>query len=102
MVLFENVHIFNCRSEERSAFRVPIRANLLLVGTVAAAQGVHLLAMYLPGLSGVLETAPVSALQWLALLAVALSLLLVMELFKQLRGPALERREVAAAESAQG
>ena len=26
MVLFENVHIFNCRSESRSAFRVPLRS----------------------------------------------------------------------------
>ncbi|NBC46840.1 MAG: HAD-IC family P-type ATPase [Gammaproteobacteria bacterium] len=85
MVLFENVHIFNCRSEERSAFGVPLRANLLLIGTVAAAQAVHILAMYLPGLSDVLEVAPVSLMEWLALLGIAASLLLMMELFKALR-----------------
>ncbi len=85
MVLFENVHIFNCRSEERSAFRIPLRANLLLIGTVIAAQGVHILAMYLPGLSDVLEVAPVPLWEWAALLGIAASLLLVMELFKVLR-----------------
>jgi len=74
------------------AFAVPLGANLLLIGTVAAAQAVHNLAMYLPGLSDVLETAPVSLEQWGILLAIAVSLLLVMELFKRVRGPALGER----------
>ncbi|MFP4602535.1 MAG: cation-translocating P-type ATPase [Halochromatium sp.] len=86
MVLFENVHIFNCRSEERSAFRLPLRANPFLIGTVIAAQGVHILAMYLPGLSDVLSAAPVPLWEWAALLGIAVSLLLVIELFKALRG----------------
>ncbi|MFP4602119.1 MAG: cation-translocating P-type ATPase [Halochromatium sp.] len=85
MVLFENVHIFNCRSEERSAFRIPLRANLLLIGTVIAAQGVHILAMYLPGLSDVLQVGSVPLWEWGALLGIALSLLVVVELFKALR-----------------
>jgi P-type Ca2+ transporter type 2C len=38
MVLFENVHAFNVRSETRSAFRVPLAANRLLVAAVVAAQ----------------------------------------------------------------
>jgi magnesium-transporting ATPase (P-type) len=68
-----------------------LRANLLLMGTVLAAQGVHILALYLPGLSDVLGTALVSLGLWLALLGVAASLLLVMELLKRLRGSALRR-----------
>jgi len=76
MVLFENVHVFSCRSEERSAFRVPIRSNPWLVLAVLAAQGIHILAMWLPGLSDVLGTSPVSLGTWLALLPVAASLLL--------------------------
>nr|WP_242519340.1 HAD-IC family P-type ATPase [Halochromatium roseum] len=87
MVLFENVHIFNCRSEERSAFRIPLRGNLLLIGTVIAAQAVHILAMYLPGLSDVLGVGPVPLWDWAMLLGIAASLLLVMELFKVLRVP---------------
>jgi magnesium-transporting ATPase (P-type) len=94
MVLFENVHIFNCRSEERSAFQIPLRGNWLLIGTVIAAQGVHVLAMYLPGLSEVLEVAPVPLLEWAALLGIAASLLLVIELYKVLRG---RRRSPGAA-----
>ncbi|MFP4280650.1 MAG: cation transporting ATPase C-terminal domain-containing protein [Halochromatium sp.] len=86
IVLFENLHNFNCRSEERSTLRIPLRANPLLIGTVIAVQAVHILAMYLPGLSDVLEVVvPVPLWKWAALLGIAVSLLLVMELFKALR-----------------
>lgn len=79
MVLFENVQVFNSRSETRSAFRHnPLRNPLLLFGTLIA-QAVHIGAMYIPWLSGVLGIQPVSPESWAQLLAVALSLLLVME-----------------------
>jgi magnesium-transporting ATPase (P-type) len=82
MVLFENVHVFNCRSETRSAFRVPLSANWPVVLAVAGAQGLHIAAGYMPGLSGVLNVAPISIGLWLTLLPIALSPLVVMELFK--------------------
>lgn len=85
MVLFENMHIFNCRSEHRSAFRVPIRANYLLIGTVVLAQAIHIGAMYLPGLSDVLHIHPVTITQWGTLLGVAFTVILVVELYKWLR-----------------
>jgi magnesium-transporting ATPase (P-type) len=85
LVLFENIHIFNCRSEERSAFRVPISGNWLLIITVALAQGVHIASMYIPGLSNVLGTHPVSLKTWGVLLLVALSVIVVSEIYKALR-----------------
>ncbi|HEB28804.1 MAG TPA: HAD family hydrolase, partial [Porticoccus sp.] len=82
MVLFENVHVFNCRSETRSAFRHNLLRNpLLLFGTLTA-QAIHIGAMYTPWLKDVLAVQPVSAEHWLELLALALSLLAVMELHK--------------------
>ncbi len=85
MVLFENVHVFNSRSETLSAFRHnPLRNRLLLFGT-AAAQLVHIGAMYTPGLSDVLGIAPVSPEHWGQLLVVALSVLVAMELHKAYR-----------------
>jgi magnesium-transporting ATPase (P-type) len=37
MVLFENIHVFNCRSELRTAFRHnPLRNPILLIGTATA------------------------------------------------------------------
>jgi len=85
MVLFENIHVFNCRSESLSAFRHnPMRNPLLLFGT-AAAQLVHIGAMYTPWISDVLRIQPVSPQHWLELLGLALTVLVVMELHKALR-----------------
>ena len=82
MVLFENVHVFNCRSETRSVFQMRFWNNpVLLLGTLAA-QFVHIGAMYMPGLNEVLQIQPVAFSQWLELLGLALILLLIMELHK--------------------
>ena len=86
MVLFENVHAFNVRSETRSAFRVPLDANWLLVGAVVAAQAVHIVSMYIPGWREVLGVEPVAFTTWAVLLAITISLLLVVETYKYLRG----------------
>jgi len=85
MVLFENVHVFNSRSETRSAFRHnPLRNPLLLFGT-AAAQLVHIGAMYTPWISDVLHIQPVSPQHWLGLLGIALTVLLAIEIHKAVR-----------------
>ncbi|MGK7294581.1 MAG: cation-translocating P-type ATPase [Candidatus Wenzhouxiangella sp. M2_3B_020] len=82
MVLFENVHAFSCRSETRSVFRIPVSANRMLILAVVAAHGVHIAAMYVPGLKDVLAVQPVSPELWGVLLAVAVSLLVLDELAK--------------------
>tara|TARA_R110000822_G_scaffold59736_7_gene148819 strand:- start:6975 stop:9677 length:2703 start_codon:yes stop_codon:yes gene_type:complete len=85
MVLFENIHVFNCRSEVRSVFRHnPLRNPILLIGT-ALAQLVHIGAMYTPWISDVLHIQPVSPQNWLELLGIALTVLIVMELHKAIR-----------------
>ncbi|NYT02733.1 MAG: HAD-IC family P-type ATPase [Methanosarcinales archaeon] len=82
MVLFENVQVFNSRSELRSAFRhSPLQNPILLFGTIAA-QLVHIGAMYTPWLSGVLELQPVSFVHWAQLLGIALIILIFMEVYK--------------------
>jgi len=85
MVLFENVHAFNSRSESRSVLNHnPLGNPLLFFGTIIA-QLVHIATMYVPGLSSVLGMQPVSFAHWLQLLPVALVILLVMELHKWAR-----------------
>jgi magnesium-transporting ATPase (P-type) len=85
MVLFENVHAFNSRSEFLSIFKHnPLRNRLLLGGTVIA-QLVHIGAMYTPWLGDVLGASPVSFDQWLTLLGLALSVMFAMELHKWIR-----------------
>lgn len=84
MVLMVNYHVFNCRSEYVSAFRVPLRRNLMLVWGVLGAQGIHILAMFFPPAQKVLRVAPVSLGEWIVPFALASIMLIVMEAFKVL------------------
>lgn len=81
LVLFENVQVFNSRSETLSVFRHALNNKLLIGGTLLA-QGVHIAAMYWPAMQPVLGVHPVSLEHWTNLLVVAFSILLVMELHK--------------------
>jgi magnesium-transporting ATPase (P-type) len=85
MVLFENLHTFNSRSETRSVFGINPLNNKLLLFSVIAAQGLHVAAMYTPGLKDVLGLEPVGLTQWLLLLGLAFSLVLVNEAYKLVR-----------------
>ena len=59
LVLFENIHLGNCRSETKSAFLLsPLRSPVLLVGTLAA-QVLHMTMLYLPLGQTLLHTEPV-------------------------------------------
>jgi len=90
MVLFENVHIGNSRSETQSAFAIsPLRSPFLLAGALGAL-AVHVISMYTPWLQTVLRTEPVSLRVWAAMFALALTVLVAIELHKiywQLRKP---------------
>lgn len=82
MVLFQNVHIGNCRSETTSAFRLsPLSSPILLAGTVLAFS-VHMLALHIPMLQRILHVAPVDVATLASLFGLALSLVLVMEIHK--------------------
>jgi len=81
-VLMQNVHVFNCRSEETSLFKVPLRRNYLLVLGVLGAHALHILATNVPWFQSLLGVSPVSPIQWMVCLVLALPLMLVMESFK--------------------
>ncbi|MDP1798922.1 MAG: HAD-IC family P-type ATPase, partial [Planctomycetaceae bacterium] len=75
MVLFENFHVGNCRSETRSAFGLsPLRSPVLFFGTLGAFL-VHIAGMYVPFLQDMLATKPVDP--WLWGVAIAVSVLIV-------------------------
>lgn len=82
MVLFENVHVFNCRSETLSMFKHnPMRNRILLFGTLIA-QLVHIGAMYTPWINDVLGIQPVSIEHWFQLLGLALTVTIFMRIHK--------------------
>lgn len=85
MVLFENVHVFNSRTEKHSIFKIDHRKNKFLWMSVIAAQGLHLISMYTPFMQNILDIKPIDAEIWLILLVIALALIAVMEFEKILR-----------------
>ena len=85
MVLFENVHVLNSRSETRSIFRISLLTNPFLIGGMLAAQSIHIIAMQTPGLSSLLDLEPVDLTTWFTLLGIALILIIVDELHKLLK-----------------
>ncbi|ESA33825.1 cation-transporting atpase [Leptolyngbya sp. Heron Island J] len=82
MVLFEIVHIGNCRSESKSIFQLsPLRSPILLLGTIIAFL-VHVLMMYVPLGQSILAVEPVSLETWGILILLSLTVLAPIELHK--------------------
>ncbi len=82
MVLFENVHIGNCRSETKSALRLsPFRSPILLGGALIALL-LHLGIMFVPLGQKVLHVEPISFTAFVSLWALALSVFVAMEIHK--------------------
>jgi calcium-translocating P-type ATPase len=79
MVLFENVHALNSRSENQSVVNVPFFSNPVLLVGILVAQAIHIGSMYTPGINDLLQIEPVSFTLWLQLLGVALSLFIIDE-----------------------
>lgn len=82
MVLFENVHVFNSRSERHSIFSINHLKNKFLLISVISAQMVHIMSMQIPFMQELLDLHPVSLSMWFILLGIALILIVVMELEK--------------------
>ena len=85
MVMFENVHVFNCRSEYLSVFRVPLAANPMAAIAVVLTLALHVFVTYTPELGQFLRVLPVSADGWLVAVPPVLGLVVVMEAYKKLR-----------------
>ncbi len=82
MVLFENFHIGNCRSESSSAFKLsPLRSPVLFFGTLGAFL-IHVTAMYVPFLQDMLATNPVDLSLWGVAIGVGVLIVPAVELHK--------------------
>ncbi len=82
MVLFENFHVGNCRSERKSAFALsPLRSPILFFGTLAAFL-IHVVAMYVPFLQDMLQTQPISVATWSVAIGVSLIIVPAVEIHK--------------------
>jgi magnesium-transporting ATPase (P-type) len=82
MVFLQNFHVFNCRSERVSAFKVPISKNYILIFAVLGAQGIHIISMHIPFMQNILRIEPIAWSEWFSILFLAIPMIVVMEIFK--------------------
>ena len=82
MVFMQNIHVFNCRSEKKSIFKLNPFDNLFVPIAVFLSIGLQVLIMEVPILSHLLKTESVPFVHMLLLLVAALPILVLMELFK--------------------
>ena len=85
MVFIQNIHVFNCRSEHASAFKVPLRNNKLIVIGVIASVLLQVVVMEVDVLSKLLQTVVVPFSSMIGLFAIASIVLVLMELYKKIR-----------------
>ena len=87
LTLFSNLHVGNARSERVSAFRRSLFSNRFLLFAVALALAMHIGAMYFPPTQFILRLTPLGPETWTKMVAVAASIVVVVELHKWLRRP---------------
>lgn len=92
MVSYCNLHALNCRSETRSVFAIPLRANPTLILGVIGAQGLHIAAMHMPLFQQVLGLRPVSIVEWAGVIGLAAIVIALAEIYKLVRARPLARR----------
>lgn len=89
MVFMQNIHVFNCRSETKSAFKIPFKNNKFIVLGVISVLTIQLIVSETTIMSDMLHIYPISIDKVLLAITLSIPLLLVMELFKYI----LKKRE---------
>ncbi|HRZ95263.1 MAG TPA: HAD-IC family P-type ATPase [Candidatus Moranbacteria bacterium] len=82
LAVFQWFNVWNCRSQIKSIFTSNPFSNKFLVGATGIVIGLQLLAVYNPFLQKVLRTVPLSGKDWLVIVTVAFSIVIIEELRK--------------------
>lgn len=85
MIIIQNIHAFNCRSEKKSAFTVPITSNKIFLYGVIGSVLLGLAVMEVDALSVFLKTVSIPATDLLGLLLLSLTILVIMECYKKIK-----------------
>ena len=85
MVFFQFFQAVNSRSEFQSVFRLNPFTNPLLVYALLASTFAQLAVIYAPPLQWIFRTVPLTPFEWLLLLGISLSVILVVEIDKLIR-----------------
>jgi len=77
-ILFELFFVFNCRSETHSIFRSNLLQNKMLVLATVVSFSLQLLVVYVPVLQWIFKTVPLNPRDWLIVLGIAATGLLIL------------------------
>jgi Ca2+-transporting ATPase len=95
MVVFMAFHLGNARVEHQSALRVSPLANPFLLIAAATALAVHVAALYAPPTQWLLRVTPIDLDAWWRIVAVAVTVVVVVEIDKFLRRVVRRHRPAA-------
>ena len=85
MVFLQNIHVFNCRSEKKSAFDIPLKSNKLILGAFVSSIILQVIVMEVPVLSEFLQTTSVPFVYLVYLFLMACFVLLFVEIYKKIK-----------------
>lgn len=85
MVFIQNVHVLNCRSEIKSAFKISFKNNPLVIFIIIISILLQIVVMEVPLLSQFLQTTSIPFMDLIYLLIISFSILLIMEVYKYLK-----------------
>ena len=85
LVLSQLIHVFECKSEKRSIFEIPIFNNLWLVFSVLTSLGQLLGVVYMPILQNLFKTVPLTLDEWMPVAGFSLLAPVVSSFFKGIK-----------------
>ena len=98
LAVFQWFNAWNCRSDSKSIFQMDFFSNKFLIGATTLVIFLQILAVYTPFLQSILRTVPLSLSEWLMIIPVAVSIVVVEETRKYLYRKKLSRSvEIATA-----
>jgi Ca2+-transporting ATPase len=84
-VVIEAFYLFNCRSFKHSMFHIGLLTNPWMLLGVLAMASLQMVVTYVPLMNRLLETSPISAMSWMRILLVGLTVYLVVGFEKWVR-----------------
>ena len=85
LVLSQLIHVFECKSEKKSIFEIPIFNNLWLVFSVLTSLGQLLGVVYMPILQNLFKTVPLTLDEWMPVAGFSLLAPVVSSFFRGIK-----------------
>lgn len=85
LAVFQWFNAWNCQSEKTSIFKIDLFANKLLIGATLIVASLQGIAIYTPFFQKILKTVPISVYDWIWIICIALSIVVIEEIRKLLQ-----------------